>query len=236
MVSFSLLVGSGVLLGLVWLVWRIPEKSQLRVLDISLWVLLGGVIGGRLGYVAVAWPYYQSHWAEIVQFWLGGFSGPAALAGALFALVIAASITHLRLALLADVLFPAVMVIAISTWLACWQAGCAYGPLITSGLGLPARDEWGVWNIRFPTQLFGAFLTLLILWMIERIRLWLSIPGWAAALSLLGLSLELFGLSYFRADPSFYWRGLRLDAWAALGFAGIALVALIAFGITRKPR
>ncbi len=236
MVSFSLLVGSGVLLGLVWLVWRLPEKSLARGLDIALVLFLGGVLGGRIGYVAVSWTYYRSHLSEIGQVWQGGFSGPAALAGVLLALLLTSLLTRQRLALLADMLYPAGLVIAVSAWLACWQAGCAYGPVISSGVGLPARDEWGVWSIRFPTQLIGALATLLLLWGIERVRLWLSVPGWAAALSLLGISLELFGLSYLRADPSLYWQGMRLDAWAALVFAGIALAALIAFGITRKPR
>ncbi len=87
MASFALLVGSGVLLGLVWLVWRLPEKSLARGLDISLVITLGALLGGRLGYVAVSWPYFRSHLWEIIQVWLGGYSGPAALAGGLLALL-----------------------------------------------------------------------------------------------------------------------------------------------------
>jgi hypothetical protein len=58
--------------------------------------------------------------------------------------------------------------------------------------------------------------------------------GLAAALALLGLSLELFGLSFLRADPAPLWNGVRLEAWAALGFAGIAGVAIIITSLQRN--
>jgi hypothetical protein len=53
-------------------------------------------------------------------------------------------------------------------------------------------------------------------------------PGIAAGLWLLCMALGLFGLSFLRADPVPAWLGLRLDAWAALGFAFIAVIALLA--------
>ena len=52
-------------------------------------------------------------------------------------------------------------------------------------------------------------------------------PGLAAGLWLLSMALGLFGLSFLRADLVPVWLGLRLDAWAALGFAVIALLALL---------
>jgi hypothetical protein len=43
----------------------------------------------------------------------------------------------------------------------------------------------------------------------------------------LGLSLELLALSFLRADPAVAWRGLRLDAWAALAIVALTALFLI---------
>jgi hypothetical protein len=48
--------------------------------------------------------------------------------------------------------------------------------------------------------------------------------GRTAALGLLGGSLLMLALSFARADPAPVWQGLRLDSWAAVGFAVMGVV------------
>jgi len=230
--GFSILLGLGAGIGLAWVVLSSPRKQAHNRLTAGLWVLFGGLLGARVVFVTLNWPYFQAHLGESVLFFLGGLAWPGALAGGLLALGIYAWINHLPLRSLADAILPLVAGLAVSAWLGCWLEGCAYGPATNAWWGLPGKDEWGAAAQRVPTQLLGALMTLLVIGLLDWSRKWLHRSGLAAALALLGLSLELFGLSFLRADPAPMWNGVRLETWVALGFAVIAGMAII---ITSLP-
>jgi hypothetical protein len=190
--------------------------------------------------VAAAWPYFQERLVEIPQVWLGGFSGPGAVLGAVLAAVLFARSAGLPIGGLAEALLPLAASMAVSGWLACWLAGCAYGA--PSPWGIPVVDEWGQLSPRLPVQPVGALLALLLFWLLERALLstparrrnlagkkpglllrlaaWLQSapPGTASSGLLSLLSLETAGLSCLRGDPAPLILGLRVDAlaWAAL--------------------
>ena len=219
---------------MAWVVLSSPQKEAHNRLTAGLWVLFGGLLGARTVFVVQNWPYFQAYPGESVLFFLGGLAWPGALAGGLLALGIYAWINHFPVRSLADALLPLVACLAVSAWLGCWLEGCAYGAATNAWWGLPGRDEWGAASKRVPIQLMGALLTLLVIEVLDWGQKRLHRSGLAAALALLGLSLELFGLSFLRADPAPLWNGVRLDAWAALIFAGIAGVAIIITALLRN--
>jgi prolipoprotein diacylglyceryltransferase len=185
--------------------------------------------------VILNWVYYGVHQNEIYRVWLGGFSWAGALAGGILVVVIFAFLTRQPIMPLADALLPLLVSLTVAGWLACWLTGCAYGPQVAAWWGVPAWDEWGMLSARFPTQLLGAISSLATLWLLDVNRNRLNVPGQAANLGLLGLSLEFFALTYFRADPMPNYGGLRLDAWGALFFAAFSLVVL-ALSVKREAR
>jgi phosphatidylglycerol:prolipoprotein diacylglycerol transferase len=229
---FSLVVGLGAALGLAWMAWQAPEKLAARRIDHGLWLLLGGMLGGRLAHVAMAWPYYAGRLFDIPQVWLGGFSGAGALAGGLLTLMLLAFTTRQPLGELADVYLPLAAVLGVSGWLACWWDGCAYGPETTAWWGLPARDEWGELASRMPLQLLAASLTLSLFWLVDRTRQHLRRAGQPACLTLFGLGLLIFVVSFLRADPSQTILGWRPEAWVGLA---VSLLAGTAFLLTLSP-
>lgn len=231
--AFSLFVGLGAATGLAWVLHQAPPKEAEATLQCSLATLFGALLGGRLTYVAVHWPYYQEQVVEIPQVWLGGFSGPGALGGALLALFLVAWRNGQPWGKNADGLLPLLSILTVTAWLACWPAGCAYGNPTEAWWGAPVRDEWGASAFRQPVQLLGATASLALFWAVDRSRKWLTTPGGAASLGLLGLTLVGFGLSFLRADLVPTWRGLRLEAWGWLGLAAIAFLLSLA---TIKPR
>jgi phosphatidylglycerol:prolipoprotein diacylglycerol transferase len=231
---FSLILGLGAGLGLVWAAWQASEKQASLTISVGLGVLLGGLLGGRVAYVVINWLHFQAHPLEIPQVWLGGMSGIGTLAGAVLALPIIAAVLRQPPGALADDLLPLAAFLIVAAWLACWLDGCAYGPAVHAWWGIPSKDEMGNIATRWPTQLFGAILTLGLLAALDWGRRRLQIPGLAASLGLLGLSLELFGLSFLRADPAPLWRDLRLDVWGALGLAGVAVLCIILILIRRR--
>jgi phosphatidylglycerol---prolipoprotein diacylglyceryl transferase len=222
--SFAVMVGLGSVLGLAWTTWRSPARQASLRLDGGLWVLFGTALGARLVFVAATWPYFQSHLVEAPQIWLGGLSWPGALGGGLFALLMFAWFNHTPLGALADGLVYLALPVTVSSWLGCWQSGCAYGAAAPqTWWSVPAVDEWGVWSSHFPLQAAAALSIVIVAIGLEWLRPHLKRPGQAASLALLVLCALLALFSLLRADPEQAWRGLRLDTWGALIFSALSI-------------
>lgn len=231
--TFPLLLGLGATLGIAWVASQAPlNQTRLRV-DAALWAILGGTLGSRIAFVLVNWAYFRDHIWESLAIYQGGMSWPGALIGGALALLLAARLLDIPVGKLADAMLPLAASLAVSAWLGCWLTGCAYGPPANNIWGIPAIDEWGELASRWPTQLIGALLALVLFWLLDRSRAWSITPAWvkhpgsAAGLGLLGLSLEMLALSFLRADPSPGWQGLRLDAWASLALAILAALPVL---------
>jgi prolipoprotein diacylglyceryltransferase len=234
---FSILLAVGALAGLVLLSWRAPQKERMRYVDSGVLTLIGALVVGRAFSVAVNLNYYSAHPGEILQVWMGGFSGIGALVGGVFAITILAILWRLPLGAFADALLPLAGTLAIAAWMGCWLDACSYGFTSNAWWALPSGDEWGVITNRVPVQLMGAMATLIVIWLLDWGGRRLPVRGSGAAMGLFGMSAVLFGLSYLRADPTPIWNGLRLDAWGALGlmaFSALLLVVLLLYWIYRK--
>lgn len=236
---FALLVGLGASTGLASVLWRSGDSQRgPRLVQAGLVVLLGAFLGGRVGFVLADWAYFQSHLLEIPQTWLGGISGVGALAGGLLAFYPASLTAKLPFYSTIDRLYPMLAPLAVSAWLAAWAAGTAYGPIIEKAWwALPARDEWGIIAPRWPLQLAGAFLTMLLFGLIDSYSRRLKHPGQLGSLGLLALILPFFGLSYLRADPVRLLGGAYMVSLARTVLFGIAiLVALPPFLLPVRER
>jgi prolipoprotein diacylglyceryltransferase len=233
--AFSMLLALGVLAGMLWVAWRAPARQTVRLVDASLLVLLGALIGARAVHVAFNWPYFQEHVWESLLFFQGGLSWPGALAGGLLTLGIYAVCSHQSLAMLADALLPLLVALSASAWLGCWLDGCAYGPPTSAWWGIPSPDEWGAVLNRWPIQFVWAFLTIASFGLLENLP-WpgLRKPGLRASLGLFSLALLLLASALLRADPLPAWRGLPIDAWAALGFMIVTLACLPAIAFQER--
>ncbi len=220
--AFSLLLGLGAAAGLGWAIWHQNENRALHLIGVSLWSLAGALFAGRAAYVLMRWTYYHAHPEESFQFHLGGLEWYGAFTGGLICLALYAMLNQLSFFSLADSLTPQLMLVSLAAWLGCWLDGCAYGPESFAWWSLPIRDEWGVLGWRFPTQLLAALLTLALLWLVDRLRTRLHIPGLASGLAIIGLMAVIFASTFLRADPGRFWNELRIDAWAALAFGLLA--------------
>ena len=233
--GFTLWVGLGAGLGL-WRMARSAPQQQSRVwANVGLLVLLVGLIGARASYVWINWAYFANQPAEAFQIWSGGLTWPGAVTGAVLAYLFLAflnrpprhragardrrpSLRRIPFGWLADRLYPLLPPLAVTVWLANWQAGIAYGAPLPDGTwwGVPSLDDSGVYRLHVPLQLLSALTLLLYFWLLEVRVKPLRPPGLLSGLGILGLLLNLIVVSLLRADPSPHWNGLRVDAWIAL--------------------
>jgi phosphatidylglycerol:prolipoprotein diacylglycerol transferase len=225
--AFALLLGFGASLGLVWALNGDRQKQEILTLDGGLWVLVGALVGARIAYVAVNWGYFQGHLQEIYQLHLGGLAWAGAMVGGMAFLALYASLRRTSLVALADALTPLATALAAAAWLGCWLAGSAYGVKASAWWALPAMDEWGDVARRFPLQLLGAGIILIVQWMIDVFGSYLKSPGVTAGVWSVVFFVEMLVFSVLRADPAPTWQGFRLETLAAGFFLLVSVIGLI---------
>ena len=147
---YALAYVSGILLGW-WLARRIAANDRLwggrspikpiDVDDLIVWVALGIVLGGRLGYVVFYQPvYFASHPLEIFVLWRGGMSFHGGFLGTVLALILFArwrGIPVLSMLDLAAIVTPVGLFLGRTRELREWRTvgtrhGCRLGCRVSS--------------------------------------------------------------------------------------------------------
>ena len=178
--------------------------------DMITWIIIGVIIGGRLGYVLFYQPaYFAKNPDSIIQVWQGGMAFHGGFLGVVTAVFIYCKRHRLPLASTADLLAL------------CSPAGLLLGRcanFINAELwGRPTDLPWGVafpgiaaqdcgqlegLCARHPSQLYealleGLILGLVLLWMAYR-QGGLKLPGWITGLFFVGYGLSRFIVEFFR--------------------------------------
>jgi phosphatidylglycerol:prolipoprotein diacylglycerol transferase len=208
--------------------------------DFILWVTLGIVLGGRLGYVLFYNPaHYLAHPFQILQLWTGGMSFHGGFLGCVVAVMAFGWKRKVSILSLGD--------------LTC--AGAPVGLFLGRLANFINGELWGrvtdvPWAIvfphggplpRHPSQLYEAVLEGLVLfallyWLIRRGAL--QRPGLILGAFALLYSLARGFAEFFRepdAQLGFLWGGLTMGMLLSVPLA-IAGIILIIVATRRKPR
>lgn len=192
-------------------------------------MLATGLFTARMTFILLHSNYYFSHPLEILYLWQGGLSGIGGFAGALVGLGIYSKAKGESFAAHADALAIPCAIIAASCWLGCWMDGCAYGiPLERQFPLLTGIDMFDSEILRWPTQASGAIFSLLSVGALVIIKDRLP-QGVLGMISLSSIALGIFGVSFFRSDPSLLIAGFRLDTLAALGLALLGIGGILIY-------
>lgn len=215
----------GCLAGLLWLALRRanPGEAAGRQFGAGLAALTAGLVGARLGFVAVHLPYFLDHPVEIVWVWEGGLSAAGGALGAVCGLSLYAAARRQGLRPLADAVTVPALGVALAAWVGCTLEGCVYGMNVVAGpLATLSPDVFGMVAPRWPTAAVGMVTSgaLLAGFLQTERRSWP--PGLRAALALAGVAATSLALSFTRADPALLLGGVRVEA------AGMAVVLALA--------
>ncbi|HDR28918.1 prolipoprotein diacylglyceryl transferase [Rhodovulum sp.] len=224
----------------LWPEGRAPMHPE-QVDELLTWIILGVVLGGRLGFVLFYQPgHYLANPLEIPMVWQGGMAFHGGLAGVCIALVLFARRHGVPLLSAADAL-------ALAT-----PVGLFFGRIanfINAELwGRPSDLPWAVvfpgylaqdcpgWDMmpcaRHPSQLYeagleGLLLGLVLVWLV-RARGALRRPGAVAGVFFLGYGLARIFVELFReADPQFITPDNPLGHVVHLGGAGLSMGQLL---------
>jgi phosphatidylglycerol:prolipoprotein diacylglycerol transferase len=245
--SYTYSLALGILLG-AWVTYQFARtrlSHPAMVLDAGFWGLLGGILGGRAGYVLANWAYFCGHVDKALDLKNGGLSWHGALLGG--GLVVSVwLVVRKRLGHpvpdwrdLLDAAAPGLAVGSALGWLGCLLTGAGYGaeaaghapPLSWLTAYLP--DIYGVEDVRFLTQPLMIAWSILLAISLWALRRWMP-RGAAFAHYLLLYALGDLLISFLRGDGT--WRlGLWLWQWFALAEMVIALVLGI-YAYTRERK
>lgn len=155
-------------LAFVFGIWFLPRMLRLARFALSkqdqetfiLWVFLGVVLGGRLGYVSFYAPsYFLEHPAKIIAVWEGGMSSHGGFIGVTIALLIFSARKRIDIFRLGDIL-----VVPVAVGLALGRLGnLINGELYGTVTALP----WGMHfpdaeRARHPTQIYAMLKDMCI--------------------------------------------------------------------------
>lgn len=206
-----------------------PEQLE----DLITWIILGVILGGRLGFVLFYQPgYYLSHPIEILQVWHGGMSFHGGLLGVVVASYLFARRNDAPLLSLADLIAHTVPPGLLLGRLANFVNAELWGrpsdlPWAVIFPGPAAQDCASIavgLCARHPSQLYeaaleGVLLGAVLLWLVYR-REALHWPGRVLGVFLSGYGASRFIVEFFRQpDAQFVSPGNPLGlAWHVGGY------------------
>ncbi|MGD9496730.1 MAG: prolipoprotein diacylglyceryl transferase [Armatimonadota bacterium] len=227
----------GFLVGMAWAVYDGREDRAISfalMVDLTLAILVGAIIGSRLMSVLLEWDAYVARPGAVLRVWEGGLSFHGGLLGG----TIAGSLMLWRLGLsiprMADLVAPSIALGYAITRIGCFLNGCCYGVPTDSAVGVHFHFAGEADIARHPTQLYSAALSLLIFAILLAVRRRLHRPGHLALLYLVLYSAARFLVEHFRRGAS----AVVMHALAPLTYAQVAsiVIALVAAGVILLDR
>lgn len=223
----------------VWLGRREKAFPPETATDLGVWLMLSGILGSRIAYVAANWDHYRAAPAEIVRIDQGGLIFYGGLILASLALVAFARRRRIPLWKMADYAIPGLAVGHALGRVGCFLNGCCYGRAAVAhpawGVVYPACSEPGQafpGVPLYPVQLLEAAGLLAIWAALLRAYPRRKRDGGVFALYLLLYPPLRFALEYLRGDPRQGAWNVDAAQWISIGLwaCGWALVALLPKG------
>jgi phosphatidylglycerol:prolipoprotein diacylglycerol transferase len=214
------------------------------VLDLSVYVILSGVVGSRLLYVAFHIGEYRNL-VDVFALWQGGATLYGGFALALLVGYAFCKKRNTAFLLMGDIFSPAIALGIGLTRIGCFLSGCCFGKETTLpwGVKFPAGSpagafaaelagEKGVSSVALhPTQLYDSFLALCLFALLVTLGGRFKKRGATFGLLLLGYGTSRFIVDFFRV----YERNMRVAGIFNLNQAVSAVLVLTgAFLVLRR--
>ncbi len=223
--SFTVVLGCGILFSVALTHWLADER-QPQWWDAWLVIMVCAWLGGRLTFIAVNWDYYGQRPSEIWQLWQAGQTYHGALLAGLAGLWGWCWWRRRPFFTYAALFAPALALVTAFGWAACWFEGCAYGAETTLGpFAADLPDEFGVFALRYQTQLLGFVLSMGIFTAVLLLRSHLP-PASLFLLALFSFGLSQLGLTLLRGDSVPFVFNLRSDTLLNVCLVLISLILL----------
>lgn len=202
MPSFGVMVMLGFLVGL-FLARKRAQRFGFQpdqMSDVTIWVLVSGILGARLGYIVQELPYYSKNPDKLLTLRFEGLTSFGGVILAVIALVFVAKRMKAPPFRLMDAIAPSFLVGNIFGRIGCLLNGCCYGGRCDLPWGITVKEAPG---LHHPAQIYDGLMDLaallLFLFVVDRPSLRL---GQATGYALAGYGVSRFVYEFFRAGTT----------------------------------
>jgi phosphatidylglycerol:prolipoprotein diacylglycerol transferase len=233
--------GVMLLIGFILSLWRALVVAKRKggetisaqdVLDVSVWMLVSGIVFARLTFVLLDLQLHRYTLPEVLAIWNGGITFDGALFGGLLAIVIFCTTRKIPILKMLDLLGPPSVIGYAVGRIGCFFNGCCYGAPTTLpwGVQFPETNPTGVVALTVPShpvQLYSTVTSLVLFGLLTLRQNKTGLrPGDVFCWYLIGSGIERFLMEYFR-------RGVTSDLVSGTPFttAQFFCFFLIACGI-----
>jgi len=215
---------------------RRENISSEAIADVTLWIMVGTILGARAAYVLTYWndEFAGQPVSEIFAIWHGGLVFYGGLIGAIITGAIYLRWKKLPLWKIADVLAPSIALGSVFGRIGCLLNGCCYGRAcaLPWAISFPADNPLHPPTTPVhPTEIYDALLNLglyfFLAWLFRRKKF----DGQIFATYLIGYAICRSIVEYFRGDYTdlHYHLGLTPAQWISVPIfiVGLALAVLL---------
>lgn len=222
--SWGVFVMLGIIVG-VLLAMRESEKKGTNpehIIDLTILLILSGVIGARVVYVLTNWGEYKDNLNLAFSIRSGGLAWPGAFLFGLITTIFFVRWRRLSFWNIADILTPYIALGYSIARIGCFLNGCCFGK--------PIEKTWysvymhGAY--RYPTQLISSLASFIIFLFLVT-RSWDDKPGKRFLTYIILYGIYRFLVEFLRYNSK-YIVGLSITQWGML--ATILITAIILYG------
>ncbi|MFH0876600.1 MAG: prolipoprotein diacylglyceryl transferase [Candidatus Omnitrophota bacterium] len=199
-----------------------------RIYNLTIFLLVSGIVGARLFYVGLNWDYFKTDLLEVFKLQHGGLVWFGGLVGATFAGWIFLKIKRMDVLATLDLMAPYIALAQAIGRIGCFFNGCCYGKPSAWGIYFPVHE-----TALFPSQLLDSF-TLLVIFVVLRLFSASRNKGVVLSLYLVLASLQRFLMEFLRADTRPFYGPLSIFQWISIGLFVLGLAGTICWTWKRK--
>lgn len=248
-------------LGYLAALFFITKEAKRKKIDpillqsLSMWIIVGMLIGARTWYVWENWNYFASNFISIFKLWEGGMVFYGGFIGGIIGGLLFVKLARLPLSVTFDIVAPGVAIAIAIGRIGCFLNGCCFGKVTDSWIGVtfPSRGLPPVYVEHLkkglishtvshslpviPTQLISTGSLLIIFVILWRFRKKTLFNGF-----LFTLFIGLYGLHRFIIDFFRYYSGKALIFESLTLSQGVSIlmmvisILVIIFGYRKKKR
>src|SRR3989338_2280334 len=175
------------------------------IFDLVFWIVVSGLVGGRLFYIMLNLSYFLNNPSEIFKLYHGGLAWQGGLIGGITGTLFFIKKKSLPLTKTLDTLAPYAALGQAIGRIGCFLNGCCYGKEVAWGIYFPVHQAR-----LHPTQLYDAAGLFLIFLFLKKLQLAQKKPATIFVLYLLLISVLRFFIEFFRADHAVVFAGLSI--------------------------
>ncbi|MGI5816905.1 MAG: prolipoprotein diacylglyceryl transferase [Armatimonadota bacterium] len=240
--SWGTMLMIGFIGGMLWAMWDSRNDDEVDpdlLIDVTLAILVGAVIGSRLLAVALNWGDFAGQPIEVLKVWEGGLSFHGGLIGGIVGAWLYIARREVSFLRIADLLAPSIAIGYAVTRVGCFLNGCCHGAPsdLPWAIALPHIAGSGDPLVpRHPAQLYAALASLAVFGLLLLVRGHLRRKGHLFLAYLIFYSAGRFVVEFFRrgasAEPFGPIPALTVAQFASICIAVAAGAVMLA---TRRP-